>query len=83
MGELSRKLWKNVGVRATAANYYLDSNEASKRGVTMTKAKLRRSISVRRYILPVIVIAAGFLLTDILLVRAIRGYFFQLLEKQS
>jgi diguanylate cyclase (GGDEF)-like protein len=83
MGELSRKLWKNVGVRATTANYYLDSNEASKRGVTMTKAKLRRSISVRRYILPVIVIAAGFLLTDILLVRAIRGYFFQLLEKQS
>ena len=51
MGELSRKLWKNVGVRATTANYYLDSNEASKRGVTMTKAKLRRSISVRRYIL--------------------------------
>ena len=31
----------------------LDSNEASKRGVTMTKAKLRRSGSVRRYILTV------------------------------
>lgn len=49
----------------------------------MAKGKLGRTASFRPYIVPVIAVVLGFFLTDVLLVRAIRGYFFQLLETQS
>lgn len=49
----------------------------------MAATKMRRSVRIWRYLVPVIAIVIGFLVTDILMIRAIRSYFFEMLRTQS
>lgn len=49
----------------------------------MSLEKRARSVSLRTYVIVIVVVAVVFLITDYLLIRAIRGYFFQMLETQS
>lgn len=47
------------------------------------RAKVKRSVSFGPYVIPMLMLIAAFIATDFLLVRAIRGYFSNMLQTQS
>ena len=49
----------------------------------MLRAKVKRSVSFGPYVIPMLMLIAAFIATDFLLVRAIRGYFSNMLQTQS